>query len=363
MPDWQELSGHIRACGAESRENQDQFWRQIRSGLSPLDIRDNERLCAIALVKRLFPKLANETLGWPLDTSHWPSTVHVGAVPWIRKVSGAAPEAARRYAESVRALVPDATTESRSLIDGAGDRAVGDFQKLDANYYHRERVVDERLCPLRENAQDGARQELARLLGEVYEARDKDGCRIGPPSSFYALLLADGDRLGRMVAELGGETVGNAMARFTKEVQKIVRAHRGVTIYSGGDDVMAMLPVPGALSCAEALAHSYRTAFEARQGATLSAAVLFAHVRYPLSSVLETARWLLEDVAKDGNGRDSLAAAVVNPGGLSCQWVTTWQRATTEDVQSSSVSLVFNFINTLTYWSLAFSGHSWHSDP
>ena len=347
MSDWQELSGHIRSRGTKSRENQDRFWRRIRGRSSPLDIREDERLCAIALIKRLFPKLSNETLGWPLDASHWPSTVYVGAAPWVNRVSYAAPEAARRYAESVRTHVPDALTERRGPIDGAGESAAGDFHKLDANYYHHDQVMDERLCPLGEKAPAGARQELARLLHEVYNARSDDDCRIGPPSSFYALLLADGDRLGRLAAERGGATVGKALARFTEEVQKIIRNHQGITIYAGGDDVMAMLPVPGALACAEALAQTYRTAFEGQPAATLSAAVLFAHVRNPLGPALATTRRLLDDVAKESNGRDSLVAAVLNPGGLSCQWVTTWQRTTTDHGQSSSVCQLNELVDRL----------------
>ena len=40
--------------------------------------------------------------------------------------------------------------------------------------------------------------------------------------------------------------------------------------------------------------------------------------------MLGEARRLLDEIAKDRNGRDSLAAAVVKPGGPYCDWATTW---------------------------------------
>ena len=92
MHDLQELSGHVRARQARQH---DEFWRHVKRHLGELDLRDNERLCAVALVKRLFPKVAPEALGWRVEASHWPSTVYVGAVPWIQRVVEVTPDQAR----------------------------------------------------------------------------------------------------------------------------------------------------------------------------------------------------------------------------------------------------------------------------
>lgn len=189
-------------------------------------------------------------------------------------------------------------------------------------------------------AESGSREKLDRLLKDIHEARDEAGHRIGPPSSFYALLLADGDRLGKLVGALGGDTVGKALAAFTRAAPGIVRKHDGVTVYAGGDDVLAMLPAPEALSCAASLADSYRSAFQERSGATLSAAVAFAHVRLPLGAALVEAHRLLDDIAKEANGRDSLAVGVLKPGGLNCQWVTTWIRRRPDGGSSSAAELL-----------------------
>ena len=276
MQDLQELSGHLRA------EGRDRFWDRVRSRLGPLDLRDNERLCSIALVKRLFPKVASAALNWDVDTSHWPSTVYVGAVPWIRRVVSIAPEEGRKYADAVRDNVADnVLAERHPPFAGLNDAAAGDFPKLDANFLHREFVNSERLCPLANGNATAERKELAGLLKTIYDAEDEDG-RLGPPPSFYALFLADGDCLGRLLGKPGGGTVSTALAAFTRGVPDIVKKHDGVTVYAGGDDVLAMLPVPDALACAQSLSGAYLNAFAetgAKDGATLSAAVVFAHVR------------------------------------------------------------------------------------
>lgn len=328
MHDLQELSGYVRSEGSASRERQDQFWKTVRHPLGSLDLREDERLCAVALVKRLFPRVAPQSLGWEVDRSHWPSTVYVGAVPWIRRVVRSVPEPARRYAETVMQHAPkDVVAEKRPPFAGLSGTGSGKFPNLDANWFHRQFVTSGRRCPLRDDSPPAARDELGRSLKVICDAKDDAG-QLGAPSSFYAMILADGDRLGRLVGRLGGETVGRALAAFTSSVPSVVRNDDGVTVYAGGDDVLAMLPVRKALQCAASLAECYRSAFpDTEAEATLSAAVVFAHVRLPLRAVLDEAHRLLDAVAKDGNGRNSLAAGVLKPGGLYCQWTTTWTRA------------------------------------
>ena len=327
MHDYQELSGHVRA---RNLREQNEFWDRIRRRLSMLDLRENERLCAIALVKRLFPKVAPQALGWPVDTSNWRSTVYVGAIPWLKRVEEAVPDQAREYAAQVQQIGRDAFPMQRGLIQSLQGGAAGDFAKLDGNYLHREFVANKSLCPLDGDTSSADRKRLSDLLRNIYGATDSKGARLGPPPVFYALLLADGDRLGELGRELGGATVSRALAAFTEDAPRIVELSGGATVYAGGDDLLAMLPVARALQCADTVSESYRAAFQKLAGqsrATLSAALVFAHVRLPLRSVLNEARHLLDSVAKEGNGRNSLAASVLKPSGRHCQWATTWARA------------------------------------
>jgi CRISPR-associated protein Cmr2 len=102
-----------------------------------------------------------------------------------------------------------------------------------------------------------------------------------------------------------------------------------------------MLPVSSALKCAQRLSDEYRLAFADFPQATLSASVVFAHIRMPLTVVIEEAHRLLDRDAKELNGRDSLAVAVRNRGGPTCKWVTTWiRKLANQDRLSSSADLV-----------------------
>lgn len=325
--DLQELSGYVRAESSGSRERQDRFWERVRGRLGRLHLREDERLSAIAFVKRLFPLVDDRALGWSVDGSRWPSTVHIAARPWVRRVIVADPVQARQYAKAVQDKASNVLSEHLPTSDGVDPAVAGDFGRLDGNFLHSETVQrNANLCPLNDDAPPGSRDELARLLEDIYALEDANGRRLEGPPMFYALLLADGDRLGRLVGELGGDVVGKALSKFTGGVPGIVDQHGRVAVYAGGDDVLAMLPLERALQCAASVAEGYRSAFPERGGGTLSAAVVFAHVREPLSGVIAEAHRLLDDVAKEGNGRNSLAVGVLKPSGLNCQWTTTWNR-------------------------------------
>ena len=183
------------------------------------------------------------------------------------------------------------------------------------------------------------------------EARLSDG---GEPPVFHAVVVADGDRLGWLARQMDDGGVSRALARFTRRIDDVVCRHHGVTVYAGGDDVLALLPVHSALRCAEAMATLYGDMFAGEttdqallRRATLSAGVAFAHVAVPLGGVIREARRLLDDVAKNGNGRDSLAVAVLKPGGLHSEWVTTWRRNEITGESTAAVEAVMSLTNHL----------------
>ena len=348
MHDRQELSGFVRALDGTK---QDAFWQRVRDGrrTGPLDLRDNERLSAIALVKRMFPRVDSEALDWELDASHWPSTVYVGAVPWIRRIGDAVPRQAEAYADAVVQCAAADVFPMRRPPFGLGALTAGRFPTLDANYFHREFVMNQQRCPLTRDPSLEARNRLTNRLGGIYDASDKEGRRLGPPATFYAAILADGDRLGALAGKLRSATVSKVLTEFTGMAPCIVEQHEGVAVYAGGDDVLAMVPVSNALACAQALSDAYRDAFAGIDGAneaTLSAAVVLAQVRLPLSQVLGEAHRLLDDVAKHRNGRDSLAVAVLKPGGRYCEWATTWRRRG-PDGDASAVGLLNGLVGKL----------------
>jgi CRISPR-associated protein Cmr2 len=157
------------------------------------------------------------------------------------------------------------------------------------------------------------------------------------------MLLMDGDNMGKLIGEYEEEKISKALSSFTNDVRDIVKARDGVTIYAGGDDVLAMLPMPEALKCAKSLSDIYVKHFrdiipEAK--ATISGGLVFSHYHIPLSTVMREAHTILDDVAKDKNGRGSIAVSVLKNSGKYCQWTVTWNRLTDKDSRDRIDDLV-----------------------
>jgi CRISPR-associated protein Cmr2 len=122
--------------------------------------------------------------------------------------------------------------------------------------------------------------------------------------------------------------ITTGLAKFTDGVPAKVQKHNGFLIYAGGDDVLAILPLEDAIPCAAELRKHYMDCFQdSGIPTTLSGAIEFAHIKTPLTKVLKDAHHLLDEVAKDGRGRDALAIRVWKPGGLQIEWAQPWEIA------------------------------------
>lgn len=339
MGDWQELSGFIRSNPKE-RIKQDAFWRRLslQQRIGRLDIREGERLCALALIKRLFSKVSEEAIGWEVGTKNWPSTPYVAAIPWLEQVIDTASKEANDFARLVLNAAEDAERKGISRQIRSFNNRTEPFLNLDGNFFFENALVDCKRTPL-----DGTPTSLKKCEDEpadIKETRknlkvqlgrvaDKTGSR---PVSFYAMLLMDGDNMGKLMVDYEGGFISNALSIFTKDVRKIVGEHNGVTIYAGGDDVLAMLPWTRAIDCALSLSQKYGRSFQnIIPDATISAALVFSHYTIPLGAVMREAHKILDDVAKDQNGRGSIAVSVLKPSGKYCQWTATWNRLIDEN--------------------------------
>jgi CRISPR-associated protein Cmr2 len=152
----------------------------------------------------------------------------------------------------------------------------------------------------------------------------EDDDRITEPQPYFAILVADGDRMGELISRQDNPEAHRALSKtlddFAREARQIVRKYRGFMVYSGGDDVLAFLPVNQAVACAQDLSEGFRH----RVRGTLSAGVAVVHYREPLSQSLQRARDA-EKAAKDG-GRNALAVALHTRGGAPITVVRTWDK-------------------------------------
>lgn len=141
--------------------------------------------------------------------------------------------------------------------------------------------------------------------------------KIGVPEPFpyYGLLLADGDRMGAAIDKLKSldshRKLSQLVETFARECRDLVERRGGSTIYAGGDDVLALVPLHSALACAHEMAEHFRRTVTdycsqagIEQPPTLSAGLAIAHYLEDLVEVRELAR-RAEAMAK--RDRNSLA--------------------------------------------------------
>jgi CRISPR-associated protein Cmr2 len=323
MGDWQELSGFVRS---RERGRQDEFWQALKAQIehasgNPLDLDEGERLCAMALIKRLFLRVAPDALGWTPcwddeQPVRWPSTPRLAATGWLGDAG---------KTDEAKAFVAAARSARHGLTEPALEPG-NELSRVPGALLHRSGIENARggeLVPDGGNT-DAVRQQL---LDAYRVLTDK----AGEPSAFYALLQMDGDHVGALLRQEEGSVTGG-LAAFSRGVDMAIGGHRGNAVYAGGDDVLALLPLEGALPAALALRQAYRDAFQDQ--ATISAAIVFAHFHVPLRHVLHEARRQLEDVAKAENGRDSLALCMLSQSGVIRQWVSLWDSASISVAQT-----------------------------
>lgn len=340
MDGWQELSGE----SSPNRKAMNMFWKGIRDngkqGMKS-DLADGEALCAMAFVKRRFSRhfsKLDHTMqqGWQLKgwnvPSAVPSVTYMAAVHWLEKALNTADELTLNtfftHACNLAGEYGEWDTQIKCLTEAWGKHK---WKALDGNVFFESALENKNIF---ENQKQAA--EVLKALKAVCKSTTPP---LPKPTPFYAVLLMDGDSLGSHMSNSDLHySITQGLADFTNGVPAIVKEHNGFLIYAGGDDVLAILPLEDAITCAANLRKHYLECFNGKGkptdkekrlpiNTTLSGAIEFVHINTPLTSVLKDAHNLLDDVAKDGSGRDALAIRVWKRGGMQLEWSQPWEIA------------------------------------
>jgi CRISPR-associated protein Cmr2 len=261
----------------------DPFWKEVRKGWKiKSDFKSSERLSSVGLMKRIAYRVCQESPAHPLkpffrDGQGFPSTTEMAMADWLDRVEksgldrlilAVSREWRKVLAQVVHGLEPEGDETEHEIIELEEQKRKAGLEVI--------RQMDQMKDPL----------------------TDED--------RYYAILLMDGDRMGRLV---NGETLAAAWrsvmhpvlcSRLQEEgfdrvyqdfwkahldepriiapavhaaisealgdfalysVPGIMKAHRGKLIYAGGDDVCAILPVSEALEAAREIAEAYNHGF------------------------------------------------------------------------------------------------------
>ncbi|MDQ2809286.1 MAG: type III-B CRISPR-associated protein Cas10/Cmr2 [Chloroflexota bacterium] len=266
---------------------------------------------------------------------HFASTSHIAALPLMLRLAQVnATSAQAAWKTYINTLEEALSAQLTRIAEQTALNAV--LGAYEGDLLFEERLIDlfDPLIPQR--AQSAAQQ--AKLQDKLTQARAAlkvffneldPTVRDLRPAPYYAILLADGDRMGRVINNqdmLQHQTLSRALDEFADKARDIVeQTHFGALVYAGGDDVLAFVPLHTVLACATELATVFATALagyperagpEGQPGKspTLSVGIVVAHHLEPLSDTLALAR-AAEKAAKAMPGKNALAITISKRSG------------------------------------------------
>lgn len=151
---------------------------------------------------------------------------------------------------------------------------------------------------------EGTGPEEKTALEEFWKQFEKDCSSHGMrPYPYVAVLHADGDFMGGLISKITRKDkhreFSGILAEFAGEAKDIVNSHFGSLVYSGGDDVLAFLPLDKALECADKLRAKFASLLKPIADEVLdpddakpsfSVGIAIGHFQAPLQTLVEWSR-------------------------------------------------------------------------
>ena len=274
------------------------------------DVKIGEQLDGISLIKRLAP------------ARRFVSVSRIAIDPLLREVGDPRLGELRALAEQLRAL--------RSPLLQELPASLGQYAAFPYD--------GELFYGGLDDAAPGDEQILAERFRDLVRAMARARGLIEPPT-YMAVLVADGDRVGRAIGDLATpdhhRQFSRAGSRFAGDAEALVARHQGALVYSGGDDVLAFLPLDTALDCAGELHATFDSAMAdlpLSQKPTLSVGISIGYYSEPLGTLLAWGR-AAEAHAKAYPHKNALAVALhTRSGGTDdAIWRGGWGAATLPD--------------------------------
>jgi CRISPR-associated protein Cmr2 len=290
-----------------------------------------ERLSGVDLLKRR---------GTTAFGSHFLSTSHMATASFLKRLEvleGQNREQVKTawngYINALRSLVPSSQLEH--IPDDCPPHPI--LGRYEGSMLLEDRLVDVLYVPAADTSKNTGLQKAKQALRDFYQTVDDQfiarGLSVERPNPYYALLQADGDGMGAAItaqAKHGPEQhreLSRALAHFAEKVYRIVRKYEGASVYAGGDDVLAFLPLHTVLQCASELAKQFREElkdFPDQYGHTPTLSVGVAIVHH-LDSLREARELALEaEHRAKQSGKNALAITVSKRSGESYLMARSW---------------------------------------
>ena len=327
------LLGTFEQMGPTGLEEGRRFWLQAReiSKIHGVRLRSGERFSALALCKRFAaPTTLHNEFELEMSDLRFPDTATVAAADWLRD----------------------------------NGMEYGKWHNWNGRWLHQ-------VSRFSEEEDDRPPQDI---WDQISAARERS-----LPPSYYAILMMDADDMGlwlkgekapklrdvlhpamrRYYENLGEDardclevrrpvgpalhsSISEALNNFASHIApSVVNRYSGTLIYSGGDDVLALLPASRAVQCAHELEQRFRgiepdtpaTQMVCRDGplltmgmkATMSAGIAFVHVKEDLRIALQAARH--GEATAKASGRNVAALRFMRRSGEHAEALLGWEQA------------------------------------
>lgn len=289
-------------------------------------MKPNERLCGVGLLKRLGTRPGDAKGHQFLSTPH----LATGPLLWrIEQNATTVRPAWNVYFEKLGKLGADLEPTATKY-----NKVLGHYDGM----LLMETRLEEWFDGLPKEIQKQNVKAAQEALRTFFKATN-----LPRPNPYFAVLLADGDNMGKAIShhdsEKGHRDLSKRLDAFAQGARGIVegKENRGELIYSGGDDVLAFVPLDRVIECARALADDFKERLrefqdDAGNSPTLSVGIAICHCIEPMSRALELAR-KAEKEAKSWRGKDALAVIVDKRSGPPTMACGTWGSVNEEILQ------------------------------
>lgn len=270
-----------------------------------LRVKIGEQLDCIGVIKR----------AWKEADQVFPSVSRIAADSWLRGIHSVKPELLASFKS-------DCEEMRRANSIDLGRLKEGQFKRYEIFPLEGSALYPGRHKDLLDDEDDKSLLEpLKKALGKL----TKD---FKEPDPYVAVLLADGDKMGEAISKIKSaedlRKFSKCLNDFAVNTKTIVEEKQGTLVYSGGDDVLAILPVDQCIECAQALRDSFDTYLKdglpnGDPVPTLSVGIAIGHSIEDLEDLLNYARDAEKNAKNpkqdEGEKRNGLAVHVHKRGG------------------------------------------------
>ena len=294
----------------------------------------DEYLCAVCLSKRLGEHYFESTLGVKL-TGTFPSTAEVSTAAFKSTLTqnqeylNIYKNFAIQLKKNIR-NIPTITMVPKII-------SLSPSWNIDGQWLFEESLQEDYLKKYYFAKAKSLPQEVRECLPELSKTQEKLTKNLDPtPSKYYAIIVMDGDDMGRKLAEIPTSEEHSAFSQmlngYIVDVQRIVEhEHLGKLLYAGGDDLLALANLQDLFMVLRELRQKFPPLRNIPALAEMSSSVSFgtsagvciAHYKIPLGEVLNWAR-KMEKEAKRGK-KDAIGIALLKHSGNISKTVVTWE--------------------------------------